>query len=89
MARGDLRPGELGRGSAMTVELSWMVDWGEWAGGSPWLERRKGQRFHVCILHLFIEYLLCAILLGAEEAQRSTVPSLSYETHNLVGNVEL
>ena len=47
MARGDLRPGESGRGSAMTVGLSWMVDWGEWAGGRPWLERRKGQRFHV------------------------------------------
>ena len=82
MARGDLRPGELGWGSAVTVGLSWMVDWRGRAGGRPWLERRKGQRFNACILHLFIKHLLCALLLGAEKA-------LPYETHSLVGSVEL
>lgn len=88
--RGEIY-GRVSWGGAMQLQWGcpgwWTREGGQ--GGCPWLERRKGKRFHVCILHLFIEHLLCAILLGAEEAQKSTAPSLPYETFGLVGSVEL
>lgn len=54
MARGDLRPGELGRGSAVTVGLSWMVDWGGWAGEGVSLVGKEEGREILCMHLAFI-----------------------------------